>query len=469
MERELIFDDTKYTVEMVEMEGRTLTYRAFEQISYMKNPADKNMQVLSIFVPESYYHGEKISRYDLKTAPIFLPNTVGGYMPGPQERPGKDFKGDTNVSFFALLHGYVVVSAGIRGREMRNEEGKYIGTAPAAICDLKAAVRFLRYNAGRIPGNVERIVSNGTSAGGALSALLGSTGNHPDYAEDLKKLGAAEERDDIFAASCYCPITNLDHADMAYEWEFCGLWDYHRVIYGPSAPGEKRPQMTPVDGIMTKEKQELSAELKKAFPEYLNGLALKDDAGTMLTLDVAGNGTFREYVLSYVRASAQGELDRGADLSGLDWLEIEDGRVRKVDFDKYVRFRTRMKEAPAFDNTAMGTPENELFGTEDIKYRHFTEFGCRHGSKDDEMADKQQIKMMNPMNYIADEKAEKAAHFRIRHGAVDRDTSLAISAMLTAMLRENRIDAQLAYPWGKPHAGDYDLEELFAWIDEICG
>ena len=38
-----------------------------------------------------------------------------------------------------------------------------------------------------------------------------------------------------------------------------------------------------------------------------------------------------------------------------------------------------------------------------------------------ELADGQQIKMMNPMNYIADDKAVKAEHFRIRHGAVDRD------------------------------------------------
>ena len=77
--------------------------------------------------------------------------------------------------------------------------------------------------------------------------------------------------------------------------------------------------------------------------------------------------------------------------------------------------------------------------------------------------------MMNPMNYIADDKAVKAEHFRIRHGAVDRDTSLAISAMLTASLENHGVDVELQYPWGMPHAGDYDLEELFAWIDKICG
>ena len=25
------------------------------------------------------------------------------------------------------------------------------------------------------------------------------------------------------------PIINLEHADMAYEWEFCGVNDFHRA------------------------------------------------------------------------------------------------------------------------------------------------------------------------------------------------------------------------------------------------
>lgn len=52
----------------------------------------------------------------MHTAPIFMPNTVGGYMPGPADEPGKDFKGRINSIFRALKHGYIVVSAGVRGR-----------------------------------------------------------------------------------------------------------------------------------------------------------------------------------------------------------------------------------------------------------------------------------------------------------------------------------------------------------------
>lgn len=41
------------------------------------------------------------------------------------------------------------------------------------------------------------IITNGTSAGGALSALAGATGNAKEYEPYLKAIGAAEEKDDI--------------------------------------------------------------------------------------------------------------------------------------------------------------------------------------------------------------------------------------------------------------------------------
>lgn len=469
MKWELIFDETDYTVETVEMDGKKLTYRAFENIPYCMAPVDEKMQRLSIFVPEVFYDGETLNGWNLKNAPIFMPNTIGGYMPGPQERPGKSREGHTNAAFYALLHGYVVVSPGARGREMKNSEGKFIGMAPAGICDLKAAVRYLKANRGSIPGDVDKIISSGTSAGGAMSSLLGTTGNHPDYIPYLEALGAADTSDAVFASSCYCPITNLDHADAAYEWEFHGLNDYHRKkMMPPEKPGD-RPEWIPVDGVMTSEQQELSELLKAAFPAYVNSLGLMDEEGNALTLDKQGEGSFLEYIKRYVAASAQKELEKRTDLSEFDWLTIEDGKVTAVDFPKYVRFRTRMKEAPAFDNVALGTPENELFGTSRMQFRHFTEFSFGHSTAGGELADARQIKMMNPMNYIEDEKAEKAKHIRIRHGSVDRDTSLAISAMLTAKLTEAGVDTELFYPWGLPHAGDYDLEELFSWIDNICG
>ncbi|MEC8483429.1 MAG: alpha/beta hydrolase, partial [Pseudomonadota bacterium] len=56
---------------------------------------------------------------------------------------------------------------------------------------------------------------------------------------------------------------------------------------------------------------------------------------------------------------------------------------------------------------------------------------------------------------------------RIRVGTKDRDTSLAISAILAAKLENTGHDVDYFMPWDVPHSGDYDLDELFAWIKSI--
>lgn len=127
-----------------------------------------------------------------------------------------------------------------------------------------------------------------------------------------------------------------------------------------------------------------------------------------------------------------------------------------------------MKDTPAFDNISIGTPENELFGSPEIQYRHFTEFSQSNSTLNRKLAEDNQIKLMNPMNYISDNSCTKAKNFRIRHGAIDRDTSLAISAILSINLEMNGVNVDYHIPWGIPHSGDYDLDELFAWIDRIC-
>ena len=62
-----------------------------------------------------------------------------------------------------------------------------------------------------------------------MSTLLGATADQKDYENHLKALGAADGSDKVFAVSSYCPITDLDHADMAYEWQFNGINDYKKM------------------------------------------------------------------------------------------------------------------------------------------------------------------------------------------------------------------------------------------------
>lgn len=134
-----------------------------------------------------------------------------------------------NVEFRAFRNR-VYVDRPVNAEFQQDECGNYTGKAPACIVDYKVAVRYLHYFSEEIPGDTHKIITNGTSAGGALSALMGATGNYQDYEEYLAELGAAEAGDDIYAASCYCPITNLEHADEAYEWQFAGGNEYRRMV-----------------------------------------------------------------------------------------------------------------------------------------------------------------------------------------------------------------------------------------------
>ena len=465
----LKFEKNHYTIEEVTLCGETVRFRAFRDLVYVEKPVNVEFQKMNLFVPESYYEGTSINGYDLLSAPVFMPNTVGGYMPGPADEPGANpfLQGKPNTIFRALQHGYVVASPAIRGRVQKGEDGHYNGKAPACVVDYKAAVRYLHFLADELPGDENKIITNGTSAGGALSSLMGSTGNHPDYEPYLQALGAADAGDDVFAASCYCPIINLEHADMAYEWEFCSVNDFHRANMKMDEGG--RPVFTPVDGEMTEEQIRVSVEEKALFPAYVSSLGLKDENGAPLTLDADGEGSLKEYVKHIVMESAQRALDGGVDLADKTWLTIENGKVTDMDLAKYAVQITRLKAAPAFDALDLSAGENSEFGSASINARHFTAVGKKYNTvKKAKMADKKVIGLLNPLNYIGREDVTVAPHWRIRHGSADRDTSLAVPAILALRLQNEGYDVNFAVPWGQGHGGDYDLDELFAWADSIC-
>lgn len=467
----LAFDTRQFTVKTLIVGGRSNTYRAYEGIVYVARPVDARYERLNFYAPVEYFEGKSVGGYTAETAPIFFPNSVGGYMPGlpaSADRsgapggfrgPGTPPPGGPNVAdrpsaiAQALAHGLVVAAPGARGRTLRDADGVYTGKAPACIVDLKAAVRYLRHNDKLMPGDAERIISNGTSAGGALSALVGATGNSPDYEPYLQAIGAAEARDDIFAASCYCPITDLDHADAAYEWQFNGVNTYHGRGGGSSA--------------LSPEQLTMSGQLKTLYPPYLNRLNLKGPDGAALVLDADGNGSFRDFVKSLVLASArEAQLD-GQDLATRPWIILKEGKVTDLDFAGYVAGITRMKTPPAFDALDLRTPENSLFGTAAMDCQHFTEFGKEH-STDHTMADAAVVRMMNPLNYIGAPGVATARYWRIRHGTADRDTSLAVPAVLATKLRNSGRSVDFALPWAQGHGGDYDLDALFAWVDQVC-
>ena len=261
-------------------------------ISYCANPVDTTYETFGIFVPGSYMTSTEngdgtftceinreavVGNYTAETAPVVIPVDTPGYsaMAAPT--------GYVNGVSEYTDEGFIYFNAGCRGRD----EG-----APAGVTDLKAAIRYLRYNADTVPGSMDRIFTFGMSGGGAQSALVGATGNSDLYTPYLESIGAVQGVSDSVAGSmCWCPITKLDYANEAYEWNM----------------GVTRTDLD-------KDTQQLSDDMARAFAEYINRLGLTDENGNVLTLTesedgIYQSGSYYDYLMGVVEQSLNNFLE----------------------------------------------------------------------------------------------------------------------------------------------------------------
>lgn len=260
-------------------------------IQYCETPADLEYETLSIFVPGDYMSSEDngdgtftcelnksatVGGYTAETAPMVIPVETPGYSACKALTEYTDVTQYTNA-------GFVYVHAGCRGRDQG---------APTAVTDLKAAIRYIRYNSGVIAGNTDRIFSFGMSGGGAQSALLGATGDSEMYDSYLEAIGAVQGVSDAVAGSmCWCPITGLEAADSAYEWSM----------------GTTRTNLSA-------EEQKLSDDLTTSFADYINNIGIKDENGNVLKLEQSDDGRYQagsyyDYVKTVVENSLNNFLE----------------------------------------------------------------------------------------------------------------------------------------------------------------
>ena len=474
----LTFDINNYESMTGTVDNKEIKYRAFEYIPYVSNPIDIDQQYINIYIPEEYFNNGTVNGYNTQTAPIFMPNNVGGYMPSQPMAP-KVENNKPNSALYALSRGYVVASPATRGRTNKASDGNFIGKAPAVIVDLQAATAYLHANDTTMPGNAKRIITNGTSAGGAVSLLQGATGNTSDYQPYLQALGAATASTDVYASSAYAPITNLDAADMAYEWSYNGITSFNKVTMGqgelPQANigGAPAPIQRNVQRVnLTNDDVAYSDLLKSHFPDYVNNLQLRDRTGVILKLDKKGNGTFKQYVKSFIIDAANKAKSNGADLSRYSFLLLDKntGLVKDIDWDAYNSFTSRSKAPGAFDSRSNDSGENSLFGTSTSDTNHFTITAALHDTttnNDVYVENAKIVTMMNPMNYLGSPSATNAKYYRIRYGTADSNTSVAIPLIVGTRAQNLGYSVDMATPFGVDHAGDYDLQDLFNWMDSI--
>lgn len=351
-------------------------------------------------------------------SPIFIRTYIGGYM---ESQAG--FPQSTDASGRALAEGYVLVIPGSRGR--------------------------------------------------------GSKVQQKSKTISLRAMGAAEERDDVWASVCYCPITDLEHADMAYEW-----------LYGTTASRVS----------LGAEAKAISSSLAEHFSTYQNSLALRKPDGTALTGD-----NYLDYIKALLIESAQEAKDAGATLpdsigfsfssqpsfqapvnggavvsdrmfrpEGMPARKPRAGEyITDLDMSTYLNYVTTtqpLKGVPAFDSYmvlgAKASGENALFGDDKGNDANFSLWVANYRAVDLSKVSKN-VYLMNPMNFIGDKASTNAPHWYIRHGAIDRDTAFPIPINLATKLSNTGRNVNFKLAWNRPHSGDYSLNELFAWLKSL--
>lgn len=267
---------------------------------YCTKPENTSYESCGIYVPGDYFNGvknsngtysctvkedSKVGNYSASQAPIVMPVNTPGYTSSkaPTSYNAGEIKDYTDT-------GFIYLNAGCRGRD--NAE------APDGVVDLKSAITFYRFNGDVLPGDSEKIFTFGHSGGGAQSAILGASGNSELYNKYLESMGSAMVDKDgktlsnaVEGSMCWCPITNLDTADEAYEWNM----------------GQYARQNNTFTGA-------LSNDLASEYATYINQLGLKDPNGKTLTLEqsntgVYTSGSYYDYLLSVTEDSLNNFLN----------------------------------------------------------------------------------------------------------------------------------------------------------------
>ena len=257
-------------------------------LSYAATPQASDYETLGIYVPGAYLTGTDngngtytatvngsgaVGSFTAATAPTVLPVNTPGYS---AQKPPTEYSYDTIKAYMEA--GFIYIHAGLRGKDSNSQT--YSGNAPWGVTDLKAAVRYRRYNAASVPGDAAKVYVFGHSGGGAQSAVAGASGDSGLFAPYLAALGAATTdtsgralSDAVAGAMCWSPITTLDSANAAYEWNM----------------GQFASSGTRAEGTWTRA---YSQDLAAAFPAYLNDLKLTDSSGKPLSLESSSKGTY---------------------------------------------------------------------------------------------------------------------------------------------------------------------------------
>ena len=452
---------------------------ALRNVVYCSNPADPEVEVMDIFVPEEYvtayatgevdedgnalYHVEineggaltnsNGTTYTAQTAPILYQNMIDGYKEGGLFDLGSNRKGASHLGYNAdtIRAGYVLVGIGARGTDSEVD-----GTAPAGVVDLKAGIRFLKANDEVLPGDSYKIYATGGSAGGGTVCVVGATGNSYLYDTYLEEIGAImDATDDIYCVLGYCPITNLDYVDAAYEWLHSSELSY-----------------TGWDGETSNVDATLHYALIANYEAYLEALGFDLDeyeAGFVQAL----NDSVTFYIENYVDDVAA-FVEEYSDSLTYD----ENGNVVIIGKDVFIENNmARAKDAPSSDSLGSDSNESALFDGVHFSINTmsvladlgYTEEAVEYAA--DLTAEQLgTVTLLSPLTFLAYDELESdiAPFWRINNGTADGDFGSVAGYTIVSYLNLKglAVDAQYNFAWGLGHGtADLSFDDIIEYID----
>jgi len=445
---------------------------------YCQSPADESYEQMGIYVPSAYLTKNSDGSYSINTsgtcngytaatAPVVVPVNTSGYS--AQSAPS----GSSSTAATYTDEGFIYLWPGCRGRTHG---------APLGVTDLKAAVRYYRYliDQGSAPGNPDLIFSFGHSGGGAQSAIFGSSGNNTSFDDYLNAIGAnMDYKDNLCGSMCWCPITNLDQADGAYEWNM----------------GLTRSSLSSAN-------QSISKGLAASFAEYINAIGFKHpDSGETLTLSSTDNGYYQsgsyyEYTMEVINDAV--ERYNSYNSASVSTYSTTDATALYTFASNY---KNATKDLGAFDEYAdLGSAENTLMGIAGTaghfdKYlaelvntyasSYYSSFTSDLASTNVDAVGKDvetRLMMYTPLYYLVNNStyydgggegsSDVAPFWRIRSGIKQEDTALSTEINL-ALALEARDDVQsvdFETIWNQGHTEAEDTGDassnFIEWVNE---
>lgn len=496
-------------------------------IPYCTNPETLEYETLAVYVPGEYMTAEDngdgtytctanpdgtVSGFTAATAPVAIPVRTPGYMA---------LKAQDKYKYTAaqpyLDAGFIYVHAGCRGRNNGYDKDgnlEFSGGAPWGVTDLKAAIRYLRYNSAALPGDQNTIFTFGMSGGGAQSALMGASGDSELYTPYLEAISAimtddsgAPISDAVTGAMCWCPVTTLDVADQAYEWNM----------------GQYSNEGTRADHLWT---SLLSDDMSLAFARHINELGLADAEGQPLALSESADGiyaagSYYDYLMKVINHSLTNYLadhnlttedEIKAYLSTLnteeEWITYDPATGVSVKGMAAVARYWKLpgKAVGAFDSFAGTAPENRLFGNDESDAAHYNplmaqlmadnaeRYSAAAGwdanvipayavanTLTDKLGKSIQYRQnaYNPMYYLSPayegyQKSTLAKYWRIRSGLKQSDTALTTEVNIALCLAQfENVALDFETVWDQPHveaerSGD-STGNFIRWVYDCLG